>query len=58
MSAADRATTIAAASLPIVLTQIGEWVREVLRERRQSDVPCPHGRPGGRLCAKCTEATA
>jgi hypothetical protein len=56
VSAADRATTIAAAAVPIVLTQVGEWCREVLRERRAMDAPCAHGRPGGRLCGRCADA--
>lgn len=48
---------------PTVAAQIGEGIRGWLRARREltqerpaTDVPCDHGRPGGRLCAACWAA--
>ena len=38
-----------------LIKQIGEGVREKLREQRERDKPCAHGKPGGRLCAQCAE---
>lgn len=53
------AKDIAVAAVPglatALITQIGEGVREKLREQRERDKPCAHGRPGGRLCAQCAE---
>lgn len=28
-------------------------IRDDIERRRDEDSPCPHGRPGGRLCAAC-----
>jgi len=38
-----------------VAHQVGEGTRESLAAKRERDKPCKHGRPGGRLCAKCSE---
>lgn len=48
------AKDIAVAILPVVATQVGEGIREALTAKRDA-AKCEHGRPGGRLCAKCTE---
>lgn len=42
---------IAVAVLPVLATQ----VREAMTAKREAD-KCEHGRPGGRLCAKCADA--
>lgn len=47
------AKDVLVAVLPIVAEQAGRGVREALQDRRDRDKPCKHGRPGGRLCAKC-----
>jgi hypothetical protein len=41
--------------LPILVTQLGEGIREELAHRRELHAPCEHGFPGGRLCSKCFE---
>ena len=38
---------LAVAVLPVLIAQIGEGVREALRDRRERERPCAHGRPGG-----------
>jgi hypothetical protein len=48
-------SAILIAVLPVVVEHVGEGVREALAARREADKPCKHGRPGGRLCAKCTK---
>lgn len=48
----ELARALLVAVAPIVVHQIGEGFREWLRTRRETC--CEHGRPGGRLCAKCT----
>lgn len=49
---------ILVAVFPTIAEQVGEGVREALKARREpspDDKPCAHDRPGGRLCAKCSE---
>lgn len=43
---------------PTIASQLGEGLREWLRDRRARERAerCEHGRPGGRLCAPCADA--
>lgn len=46
---------LAVVALPELIKQVGEGVREALKDGRERDKPCDHGRPGGRLCPACAE---
>jgi hypothetical protein len=52
--AKEAAKAIAVAVLPTVVAQIGEGIREALKARREQDKSCAHGKPGGRLYARCS----
>lgn len=54
----DIALSLAVAVLPVVVTQLGEGVREAIDARRRRDRLCDHGFPGGRLCVPCAEERA
>lgn len=40
---------------PTIASELGQG-REAIRVRRERETLCAHGRPGGRLCATCSEA--
>jgi len=44
---------IACALGPTLVSELGRGVRDALAHRRRMREPCPHGLPGGRLCAPC-----
>ena len=49
MKKAEAAVSIACAVLPAVIAEVGG----ALRERAARNALCVHGKPGGRLCARC-----
>ena len=51
----DVALSLAVAVLPVVVTQVGEGIREAIEARRRRNRLCGHGFPGGRLCVPCAE---
>lgn len=46
---------ILSAVIPVIVSQIGEGVREYLNDKREANALCLHGKPGGRFCIPCID---